>query len=236
MNTSGLSSCNSNWRSRGTYSPHWYTALSVIPSEDASWETLPKTDTAKAVFIEESNPNLDDYKGVLKHTLRLDVKYTLKNRVYHRAMNTLEERILEAIQATRLSENVADLAKRVGVTKQAIYDWKNGKSLKEIKAKYLVKLADIAGYEPLWIMEGRGPKKKCLSDEQKRVLAVMQESEESQILVSSLVDVAMKHQKTHKNNKVDVEDSDPTESFHSDKLVQSEHEKIPKPNKERKTR
>lgn len=211
MNTSGLNACNSNWRSLGTHSPHWYTALSVIPSSRASLETLPKNEIADSVFID-----------ALKHTLPMYVKGTLINNVYHRSMSTLEERVLEVIEAACLSEKVSALAERIGVTKQSVYDWKKGKSVGEMKGKYLVKLAEISGYEAYWIMEGKGPKKKTLTDEQKRVLVVMQQSEAKQNLVSDLVDSVLRNQQNHDDNTVD------------DTLVMSDHVFHDKPTDKRK--
>jgi hypothetical protein len=149
---------------------------------------------------------------VLNHTLLGNVKHTLRTIDYDRDMTSLEKRVLEAIEATGLSDNVVSLAKEIGVTKQSVYDWKKGKSLEEMKAKYLVRLANLSGYEPLWIMEGKGPKKRSLTNEQQRVLFVMQQSEEKQNLVVGIVESVVKHHKDHSNDGVE------------DKLVTSDHE------------
>ncbi len=201
MNTSGRSSRSSYCLSLGTYSPHWYTALSVMPRAEARLATLPNTEIANSVFM-----------PVLNHTLLDNVKHTLRTIDYDRDMTSLEKRVLEAIEATGLSDNVVSLAKEIGVTKQSVYDWKKGKSLEEMKAKYLVRLANLSGYEPLWIMEGKGPKKRSLTNEQQRVLFVMQQSEEKQNLVVDIVESVVKHQKDHCNDVVE------------DKLVTSDHE------------
>jgi len=86
------------------------------------------------------------------------------------AMSTLEERVLEAILATNME--VPDLAKKIGVTVQSIYDWKKGLSLVDMKARFLVELADAAGYEPMWIMKEKGLKKKSLTQDQVKILQV----------------------------------------------------------------
>lgn len=141
---------------------------------------LPNSEIACSVFMMP-----------LKHTLQSEVKYTLKSVKYDCLMTTLEERVLEAIEATNL--NVADLAKRLGVTRQAIYDWKKGKSLANMKAENLVEIAGLSGYEPAWIAKARGPKKKSLTLAQERVLKAMQESPEQQQLIADLVESIMKH-------------------------------------------
>ena len=201
MNTSGLINANSYWRNLGTAAPHWYTALSVMPRASARDATLPNTEIANSVFI-----------PVLNHTLHPIVKHTLREIDYDRDMTTREQRVLEAIEATGLSEKVVELAEKIGVTKQSVYDWKKGKSIEDMKARFLVKLADLSGYEPLWIMEGRGPKKRILTDEQQKVLFVMQQSEEKQNLVVDIVESVVKHHKDHCNEVVE------------DRLVSSEHE------------
>ncbi|WP_156304310.1 hypothetical protein [Nitrosospira briensis] len=77
-------------------------------------------------------------------------------------MSTLEERVLEAIEATNLP--VPALAKRVGVTVQAIYDWKRGLSLGDMKARFLY--------------EGKGVKKKMLTQGQVRILQIAEHMED----------------------------------------------------------
>lgn len=153
-----------------------------MPSAEANSATLPKWAITDSVFI-----------GGLKHTLLCNVKHTLKNRPYHWAMSTLAERVLEAIEATGL--DVPDLAKKVGVSKQAVYDWKKGVSLAKIKGENLVELADLAGYEALWIMKGKGLKKKTLTTEQEKLLLAMQQAPtHQQNLITDIVESVIKHQ------------------------------------------
>jgi hypothetical protein len=83
-------------------------------------------------------------------------------------MSTLEERVLEAIEATGLKVPV--LADKIGVSLQTIYDWKKGKSLGEMKSDNLVELAHLAGYEPRWIRKEKGLKKKAITREQEIIL------------------------------------------------------------------
>lgn len=83
-------------------------------------------------------------------------------------MSTLEERVLEAIEATGLKVPV--LAEKIGVTVQSIYDWKKGKSLGDMKADNLIELAYLAGYEPRWIRKEKGLKKKAITKEQEAIL------------------------------------------------------------------
>jgi transcriptional regulator with XRE-family HTH domain len=96
-------------------------------------------------------------------------------------MSTLEQRVLEAIEATGL--NPADLAAKIGISKQGVYDWKRGDSVSKMKGENLVELAELSGFEPLWIMKGKGSKKKSLSETQKDILT----------LASGMSDTAMQH-------------------------------------------
>jgi hypothetical protein len=106
-------------------------------------------------------------------------------------MSTLEQRVLEAIEATGL--NPADLATKIGISKQGVYDWRRGDSVSKMKGENLVELAELSGYEPLWIMKGKGPKKKSLTQEQQKVLSAMQESEDQQNLIAGIVDSVLTH-------------------------------------------
>src|SRR5687768_1759947 len=136
-------------------------ACTVIPRAEARLEMPPNVEMTSLVFM-----------GSLKHTLQPRVKHTLMAVKYDCHMTTLEERMREAIKATEL--DVKKLAERIGVTRQAVYDWMKGKGLSQIKAENLVELANLARYEPLWILKGKGPKKKDLTQEQERVLVAME--------------------------------------------------------------
>lgn len=131
-------------------------------------------------------------------------------------MTTLEDRVIDAIESTGYSNDVVKLSGMIGVSKQAVYDWKNGRSIRNIKGKHLIGLSELSGYEPLWIMLGKGPKKRNLTDEQQKILLIMQESKERESLVFDLVEAAIKYQKTPDNNMVD------------DVAVFSDHETIQK--------
>lgn len=128
--------------------------------------------------------------ALLNHTLQNKVNYTLAVAKYACHMS-LDDRIKEVIDATKL--DVADLAKRIGVTRQAVYDWKKGKSLANMKAENLVELANVAGYEPAWIIKARGPKKRTLTKAQEQVLKAMQESPDQQQLIAELVESVVRH-------------------------------------------
>lgn len=139
-------------------------ALSVIPRDAASSATLPKREITYSVFM-----------PTLKHTLLPSVKHTLKNNNYDYVMSTLEERVLEAILATKMKVPV--LADRIGVSVQSVYDWKKGKSLGDMKADNLIELAYLAGYEPRWIRKEKGLKKKSITKEQEAILEVAEHME-----------------------------------------------------------
>ena len=130
-----------------------------MPNTEANSATLPNRDMTSSVFM-----------PVLKHTLLYSVKHTLMNNNYDYGMSTLEERVLEAILATKLA--VPTLAEKIGVSVQSVYDWKKGKSLGDMKAENLIELAHLAGYEPRWIRKEKGLKKKALSKEQEAILEV----------------------------------------------------------------
>lgn len=193
MKTSGLSSANWNCLNSGTVSPHWYTALSEIPRAVANDLTLPpNTEITKSVRM-----------GPLNHTLQRFVKCTFNNIDYDFDMTPLEKRVLEALEATGLAKDVLKLSEKIGVTRQAVYDWLRGRSIENMKGKHLIKLSELSGFEPLWIMEGKGPRRRKLTDEQQKVLIVMQESQAQQSLVVGLVESAMKYHKNHDDNTVD---------------------------------
>ena len=149
-----------------------------MPNAEANFATLPKSETACSVFMQP-----------LKHTLRDNVKCTWRHVKYDYRMSTLEERVSEAINATGLKP--LPLSEKMGVSRQAIYDWLNGKSLDQMKAKNLISLSVLSGYEATWIMTGRGSKKSSLTAEQERVLSLMQESEEKQQIITDLIGVVM---------------------------------------------
>jgi hypothetical protein len=127
-------------------------------------------------------------------------------------MDTQEKRVLEALTAIGPIDDVRKLAGKLKVTRQSVYDWLAGRSIANMKGTNLLKIAELSGFEALWIMEGKGPKKKSLTDEQQKVLSVMQQSEEKQSLVADLVESVVKHHKDHCNEGVE------------DRLVSSEHE------------
>lgn len=156
-------------------------ALSVMPNAEANFATLPKRETACSVFMQS-----------LKHTLRDEVKCTWQPVRYAYRMSTLEERVLEVLDALDAAGlKPLPLSVKMGISKQAIYDWRNGKSLKQMRAENLIALSSLSGYEATWIITGRGPKKKMLSNEQEHVLSLMQESEEKQKIITDLVDVVI---------------------------------------------
>lgn len=135
-----------------------------MPRASANSATLPKMEIANFVFMD-----------LLKHTLIDGVKHTLTHPKYDCAMSTLEERVLEAILATGLE--VPELAEKVGVSAQTIYAWKKGIYVRKMKAEYLVELAGLSGYEPMWIMKGKGLKKKSLHLDQEKILQIAEHME-----------------------------------------------------------
>ena len=52
----------------------------------------------------------------------------------------------------------SELARRVGVSRQAVNDWIKGRSV-NIRPETLVRLADALGVEIRWLATGHGPRK-----------------------------------------------------------------------------
>jgi transcriptional regulator with XRE-family HTH domain len=71
----------------------------------------------------------------------------------------LHERISEAVQSAQdRGHSISKIAKDCGISRQAIYQWKNG-STSMLDGTNLVILSDLSGYQPRWIIKGIGPKK-----------------------------------------------------------------------------
>lgn len=70
-------------------------------------------------------------------------------------MDDKAKRIKEAIEKSEV--DVLDVAKKCGVSRQAVYKWMRGET-KQISGENLVVLAAITGYEPMWLMTGEGEK------------------------------------------------------------------------------
>lgn len=85
-------------------------------------------------------------------------------------METLASRIREARERAGLS--MSDLAKRVGVSKQAVWGWETG-STKGPRPEHLLALRDILSVSIDWLVFGNGhpaPEKRSLSDHQQAVI------------------------------------------------------------------
>jgi transcriptional regulator with XRE-family HTH domain len=72
-------------------------------------------------------------------------------------MSTIGERIQEAMTAARLDQ--PGLARRIGVSKQAISAMISG-STKAPTADNVFRIAEATGFEPKWIVTGKGPRTK----------------------------------------------------------------------------
>jgi transcriptional regulator with XRE-family HTH domain len=92
---------------------------------------------------------------------------------------TLSERITEAIETSGVT--VAAIAKRCGVTPQAVYQWMNGET-KQISGENLVELADITGFDARWLAREAGMKRRVYprTPQQAQVLELMQPLPETQ--------------------------------------------------------
>lgn len=75
-----------------------------------------------------------------------------------RDMPSLSERIKEAVAAAEGNGySVAHIAKACGIKPQSVYQWMDG-TTKSLDGANLVELAELSGYEPMWIAKEKGPK------------------------------------------------------------------------------
>jgi hypothetical protein len=71
----------------------------------------------------------------------------------------LHERISEAVQSAQdRGHSISKIAEDCGISRQAIYQWKDG-STSMLDGTNLVILSDLSGYYARWIIKGTGPKK-----------------------------------------------------------------------------
>jgi transcriptional regulator with XRE-family HTH domain len=70
--------------------------------------------------------------------------------------SSITDRIASALAESQLEQ--AELARRVGVSRQAVNDWLKGRSV-NIRPETLVRLADVLGVEIRWLATGHGPRK-----------------------------------------------------------------------------
>lgn len=93
-----------------------------------------------------------------------------------RIMSTLASRVKEAVSAANeKGYTVANIAKRCGISVQAVYQWIEG-STKELKGSSLTGLAELSGYSPWYINDGKGEKilHYAKTEQQKNILKIMQ--------------------------------------------------------------
>ncbi len=79
-------------------------------------------------------------------------------------MSALATRIAEAISdAKTRGVSVKDVAAACEVSVQSVYQWKRPGERKEIEGTKLVELAAVTGFEALWLMKGKGAKKRTIA-------------------------------------------------------------------------
>lgn len=84
------------------------------------------------------------------------------------SMLTTKARTMEAAKEAKKKLPVAAIAKKCGVTRQAVYGWLKGIDAIE-NGPALVELAELSGLNPLWIVKGRG-QKHGLTDDEKLII------------------------------------------------------------------
>lgn len=86
---------------------------------------------------------------------------------------TLGGRVAHAVQASTYP--IESIAARMGISKQAIYQWIDGRT-KNIRNEHLFPFADITGFSPRWIATGDGPQRPPRYDDHRvrHILKVME--------------------------------------------------------------
>lgn len=89
-------------------------------------------------------------------------------------MKELSERI--AYVVSQFDGTQVDLANRIGITKSAVGQWKNG-HVKNIRPDNLYSLAKATGFSAEWIGTGKGEMRKPdnLTDEETRLINLFRE-------------------------------------------------------------
>jgi hypothetical protein len=103
-------------------------------------------------------------------------------------IQTLADRVQEAVSEAEKRLPVADIAKACGVSKQSAYAWRRGDT-KKLKGETLVELAEVSGINARWIINGKGRKKGVSPDEQLIIDALPHLSQD---LRESWIDAARK--------------------------------------------
>jgi transcriptional regulator with XRE-family HTH domain len=96
------------------------------------------------------------FHGALSMAYRTDErKNTVPALAYALGMETITERINELLADSGLE--AADLARRLGVSKQTMTDWTKGRTT-NIKPDNLLKIIEYFSIEVRWLVTGKGPK------------------------------------------------------------------------------
>lgn len=85
-------------------------------------------------------------------------------------------RIAKAI--TDSGAEAKSIAKRCGVSLQAVYSWQRGE-VKNLRNNHLFALADATGFEARWIATGEGPERQGEPDQREKALLDLYRSSDS---------------------------------------------------------
>lgn len=113
-------------------------------------------------------------------------------------MNTLTERIIEAIKHS--GKSTTEVAAACGVSFQAVAKWQTH-GIRSLKGESLVGLSELSGYQCKWLMTGKGPKHIEYAKNQPQVLALQAMEKlplEEQYKIPSFVDLLTKPNHTTK--------------------------------------
>jgi len=93
-------------------------------------------------------------------------------------MGTLAGRLLEAIIATELKPE--PLGKAIGISKQSVYSWMRGECIQQMKASNLIALSELSGFDPVWIITGKGQKVRgeVMTEEEMALLRLYRDCDE----------------------------------------------------------
>jgi transcriptional regulator with XRE-family HTH domain len=110
-------------------------------------------------------------------------------------MSTLAERIIESMDKAGVS--VTQVAAACNVSYQAVRKWRTADTL-HLDAGNLLKLAELTGFEPKWLLTGEGPRVRVYAknEAQANTLKVMEAMPEAeQTKVPEIAHLLAKHPK-----------------------------------------
>ncbi len=110
-------------------------------------------------------------------------------------MSSLADRIIEAMDKAGVS--ITQVAAACDVSYQAVRKWRTADT-RHLEAGNLIKLAELTGYEPKWLLTGEGPRVRfyARNEAQANTLKVMEAMPEAdQTKIPEIAHLLAKHPK-----------------------------------------